>query len=201
MTAKLSVLLGRTVTLPIYPLAPEHTYRDVYPFLLNVYRRILQHYDPKSVVFMGDSAGGGLALGLCHAAREAGLQQPSDAVLLSPWLHLGLPHVVDSVAKIDPILNLDFCRKAASYYAGGDPLDHPLLSPGTGPLTGLPKVTVLTGTDDLFNPAARAFRRRAEAEGIEIGWYELDGGTHGWMCLPFGRDAREACEYIGKILQ
>ena len=62
-------------------------------------------------------------------------------MLLSPWLYLGLPHAVDSVAKVDPIL------------------------------------------------------------GIEIGWYELDGGTHGWMCLPFGRDAREACEYIGKILQ
>jgi monoterpene epsilon-lactone hydrolase len=90
MTAKFSVLLHRTVTLPIYPLAPEHTYRDVYSFLLNVYRRVLDDHDLKSVAFMGDSAGGGLALGLCHAARDAG-PQPSHAVLLSPWLRAGLP--------------------------------------------------------------------------------------------------------------
>lgn len=59
MVGKLSVLLRRTVTLPIYPLAPEHTYRDVYSFLLDVYRRVLDEYDPKSIVFMGDSAGRG----------------------------------------------------------------------------------------------------------------------------------------------
>ena len=74
MTAKLSVLLGRNVTLPIYPLAPEHTYRNVYPFLLNVCRRILQQHDPKSVVLMGDSAGGCLALG---SARFSSRPEPT----------------------------------------------------------------------------------------------------------------------------
>lgn len=58
------------LTVPIDPLAPEHTYRDVDPFLRNVYRRVLDAHDSKSIVFMGDSAGGGLALGLCHPVRE-----------------------------------------------------------------------------------------------------------------------------------
>lgn len=92
-------------------------------------------------------------------------------------------------------------RLAAMHYAGGDPLDHQLISPATGPLTDLPRITVLTGTHDLLNPDARAFRRRAEAEGVELGWYEVDGGTHGWMGLPVGRDAREALEYIAKVLR
>ena len=56
--ANLSARLCRTVTVPMYPLAPEHTYREVYPFLLDVYRQILNDHDPRSVVFMGDSAGG-----------------------------------------------------------------------------------------------------------------------------------------------
>lgn len=55
--AKLSVLLRRTVTVPIYPLAPEHTYREVCPVLVNVYRRLLDDHDPKSIALMGDSAG------------------------------------------------------------------------------------------------------------------------------------------------
>ena len=47
---------------------------------------------------------------------------------------------------------------------GGDPLDHQLISPATGPLTELPKVMVMTGTHDMLNPDARAFRRRAQAD-------------------------------------
>jgi epsilon-lactone hydrolase len=206
MYAEFSVLFRRTVTVPIYPLAPEHTYRDVYSFLLSVYRRVLNDHDPESVVFLGDSAGGGLALGLCHAARDAGLPQPGHAVLLSPWLHAGFPDPgVTAVARVDPMLNLDFLRQAASYYAGGDPLEHQLVSPATGPLAGLPKVTVLTGTHDLLNPDARAFRRRAQAEGVDIGWYELDGGVHVWMWNPWnrlvGHDGRDAWAYITKILR
>ncbi len=201
--AKLSVLLRRTVTVPIFPLTPEHTYREVYPFLLKVYRRLLGTCDPNSIVLMGDSAGGGLALGMCHASRDAGLPQPGRAVLLSPWLHAGLPDpAVRAVAKLDPILNLEFMHRAARHFAGGDPLDHPLVSPATGPLRGLPEITVLTGTHDMLNPDARAFRRRAKAEGVEINWYELDGGIHGWMGFPaLGRDAEDACQYIRDVLE
>ncbi len=200
--AKMSVLLRRAITVPIFPLTPEHTYRDVYPLLLNVYRRLVDVHDPKAIVLMGDSAGGGLALGLCHAIRDVGMPQPSDAVLLSPWLHAGLPDpAVPVVAKLDPILNLEFMHRAARHFAGGDPLDHPLLSPAMGPLTGLPKIAVLTGTHDMLNPDARAFRRRAHAEGLEIGWYELDGGIHGWMGFSaVGRDADDACQYIREVL-
>lgn len=191
--AALATTLRRTITVPIYPLAPEHTYRLVFPFLLQVYRRVLQDHEPSSVAFIGDSAGGGLALALCHAAREAGLAQPADAILLSPWLDLALRDpAVPTVAKIDPLLNVDDLRAVAVRYSGGDSLDNPLLSPGLGPLTGLPRLTVFTGTHDLLNPDARAFHRRARAEGLDIGWHERDGGMHVWMYVMGTRASRRA---------
>jgi acetyl esterase/lipase len=198
--AKLATALRRTVTVPIYPIAPEHTYREVFPFLLQVYRRELFNRDPNSIAFMGDSAGGGMAFALCHAVRDAGLAAPTDAVLLSPWMHLGLPDPdVPVVAKIDPFLNPEDLRAAGIRYAGGGALDTPLLSPSVGPLTGLPQLTVFTGTHDVLNPDARAFRKRAAAEGLDIGWYELEGGVHAWMLLP-GRDAVHALEQITEVL-
>ncbi|WP_081286503.1 alpha/beta hydrolase fold domain-containing protein [Mycobacterium asiaticum] len=198
--AKLANLLRRTITVPIYPIAPEHTYREVFPFLLQLYRRILAERDPNSLAFMGDSAGGGMAFALCHAVRDAGLPQPTDAVLLSPWMHLGLPDPeVLAVAKKDPFLNLDDLRAAGLRYAGGDPLDTPLLSPSVGPLDGLPRLTVFTGTHDVLNPDARAFYKRATAEGVEIGWYELEGGMHTWMLLP-GHKAKVTLEQIRQVL-
>ncbi len=198
--AKLATALRRTVTVPIYPIAPEHTYREVFPFLLQVYRRELEARDPNSIAFMGDSAGGGMAFALCHAVRDAGLPPPTDAVLLSPWMHLALPDPdVPVVAKMDPFLNPEDLRAAGIRYAGGDALDTPLLSPSVGELTGLPRLTVFTGTHDVLNPDARAFRRRAAAEGLDIGWYELEGGVHAWMLLP-GRDAVAALEQITEVL-
>ncbi len=198
--AKLATALRRTVTLPIYPIAPEHTYREVFPFLLQVYRRELDTRDPNSIAFMGDSAGGGMAFALCHAVRDAGIPAPTDAVLLSPWMHLALPDPdVPVVAKIDPFLNPADLRAAGIRYAGGDSLDTPLLSPSVGPLTGLPRLTVFTGTHDVLNPDARAFRKRAAAEGLDIGWYELEGGVHAWMLLP-GRDAAHALDQITEVL-
>jgi acetyl esterase/lipase len=198
--AKLANTLRRTITVPIYPIAPEHSYREVFPFLLQVYRRILETRDPDSIAFMGDSAGGGMAFALCHAVRDAGLPKPTDALLLSPWMHLALPDPdVPAVAKIDPFLNLDDLRAAAIRYAGGDPLDTPLVSPSVGPLAGLPRLTVFTGTHDVLNPDARAFRQRATAEGLDIGWYESDGAAHVWMLLP-GHGAAAALAQIREVL-
>lgn len=199
--AKLANLTGRTLTVPIYPIAPEHSYREVFPFLLQVYRRMLKDQDPSSIAFMGDSAGGGMAFALCHAVRDAGLPQPADAVLLSPWMHVGLPDPdVPAVAKIDPFLNLDDLRAAGLRYAAGDPLDTPLVSPSQGPLEGLPRLTVFTGTHDVLNPDTRAFRKRALAEGLDIGWYEREGALHVWMYLP-NRSAMEALVQIREVLQ
>lgn len=198
--AKLANTVRRTVTVPIYPIAPEHSYREVFPFLLQVYRRLLESHQPDSLAFMGDSAGGGMAFALCHAVRDAGLPPPSHAVLLSPWMHVALPDPdVPAVAKVDPLLNLDDLRAAGIRYASGDPLDTPLVSPSAGPLDGLPRLAVFTGTHDVLNPDARAFHQRATAEGIDIGWHELRGGMHVWMFLPV-RHAREALTQIPQVL-
>ena len=198
--AKLANTVRRTMTVPIYPIAPEHSYREVFPFLLQVYRRELETRDPSSIAFIGDSAGGGMAFALCHAVRDAGLPQPTDAVLLSPWMHVGLPDPdVPAVAELDPFLNPDDLRAAGIRYAGGDPLDTPLVSPSVGPLSDLPRLTVFTGTHDVLNPDARAFRKRAAAEGLDIGWYELDGGVHAWVLLP-GHDAAKALDQINQVL-
>lgn len=186
--ARLANVLGRTVTVPIYPLAPEHTYREVFPFLLSLYRRVLTEYDPEDIAFVGDSAGGGMALALCHAVRGAGLPQPRDAVLLCPWLHVALPNPeVPALARHDATFNVDDLRAAGLRYAGGDPVDTPLVSPGAGPLEGLPRLTVFSGTHDVLHPDTRAFCERARAAGLDVDATVQPGGIHMWMYLP-GQD-------------
>ena len=49
---------GATVTIPLYPLAPEHTYADGYRVVEAVYRELLADVPASAVVLCGDSAGG-----------------------------------------------------------------------------------------------------------------------------------------------
>jgi len=183
--ARLANLLGRTVTVPIYPLAPEHSYREVFGFLLGLYRRVLARNGPESVAVVGDSAGGGMALALCHAVRDAGLPSPAHAVLLCPWLHVALPHPdVAGLARSDVTFNVDDLRAAGLRYAGGDPVDTPLVSPACGPLDGLPPLTIFSGTHDVLHPDTREFWDRAVAAGLDVDGYEQYGGRHLWMYLP-----------------
>ncbi|MGY4650847.1 acetyl esterase/lipase [Mycobacterium sp. URHB0021] len=201
VVARLACLLRRSITVPIYPLAPEYNYRAVFPFLLKVYQGIVDHHPPDSVVFAGDSAGGGMALALCHALRTAGLPQPRDALLLSPWMDVAFSdRAVDAVALIDPLLNVDHLRSAGLRYADGDPLDSPLVSPGAGPLAGLPRLTIFTGTRDVLNPDTRAFRARAALEGVDVGWHERENGAHCWMFLP-GQASREAFDIMRRTVE
>ncbi len=200
VVAGLATATGRTVTVPIYPVAPEHGHRDAYAMLIPLYQRLLESHRPDEIAFAGDSAGGGLALGLCHLLREHGLPQPSDCVLLSPWLDLTLSNpAIAAVDRIDPLLNAAHLRECGRLWAGGESLDDPKLSPVNAPLRGLAKLAVFTGTLDVLNPDARVLRDRAAKEGVELVWRETPGAIHVWM-FGFWPSARAAFREIGSIL-
>ncbi|MFE6488634.1 alpha/beta hydrolase fold domain-containing protein, partial [Streptomyces sp. NPDC057757] len=72
-----------------YRLAPEHPFPAAVHDALAAYRALLDRGVPAgSVAVTGESAGGGLALALLLAIRDAGLPQPSSATVLSPWTDL-----------------------------------------------------------------------------------------------------------------
>jgi monoterpene epsilon-lactone hydrolase len=84
---RLARRLGVRVVLPAYPLAPEHTWRDALPPLVDLVEQVAIA-SPQGVVLMGDSAGGGLALALAQQVARRPGPQPTSLVLVSPWLDL-----------------------------------------------------------------------------------------------------------------
>jgi monoterpene epsilon-lactone hydrolase len=191
---------GVRVEVPIYGLAPQHTYREAYRFLTAVYTQLLADVDPSAVTVAGDSAGGGLALGLAQTLGAAGLPQPGRLVLLSPWLDLTLsnPELPAAQAR-DPWLSLVGLREVGPAWAGGDDPTDPRLSPLNGPLTGLGPMDVYVGTHELCLPDVLLLQQRAARAGASPQVTICDGAVHVYPLVPAPEGRSAAKEIVRTI--
>lgn len=190
---------GARVIVPIYGLAPRWTHRDAYPFLDGVLDRHTADM-PGPWTLMGDSAGGGLALGWAQTLRDRGadVRQPDRLVLLSPWLDLTIAN--PEVAGIDdPWLVRDGLLEVGRAWAGGDDPTDPRLSPLFGELAGLPGIDLHAGTRDLSYPDCVLLRDRAAAAGVPVGLTVVDGGLHVTPLLPVREGRTAAAQIAGQV--
>lgn len=191
---------GCTIVVPLYPLAPESQCPDTVRELVGVYEWA-QASHPRMDALMGDSAGGGLCLALCQTIREGRGVLPGRVSLITPWVDATLTHrEIEGTARRDPMLGIHGLREAGRLYAG--PLDpgHPLVSPLTADLQGLPPLQVLAATDDLLHHDALVFVDKARAAGCHVELHVAAGMVHVWPLLPIP-EAMDARRAIGKFLR
>jgi len=149
LAARIAQAAGGEAIALDYRLAPEHPFPAAVDDALAAWRWLLREVDPRRAVVAGDSAGGGLALLLALAARDAGLPVPAGVACLSPWTDLTLSGDSMNGAAEDPILSLgDVVGLRDAYLAGADPR-QPLASPLFADLAGMPPVTIHVGTAEL----------------------------------------------------
>lgn len=175
-----------TFIVPDYPLAPDHTYQDSFRFIDPIYRKLISEVDPKDIVIMGDSAGGGFALGLAQKIKNDGLPQPSQIILLSPWLDITAsnPEMKD-IEKDDAILTVDILQQCAESYTKGGDINSYLVRPINGPLEGLAKISLFIGTHDILYADAKKFKEICDQKGIGINYYVYPKMMHNWAMQGF----------------
>lgn len=193
---------GVQVEVPLYGLAPQHTYREAYPLVIEVYRQMLERLPAAAVTLAGDSAGAGLALGIAQELPAAGLPQPRRIVLISPWLDLTLSQpAVQAVAPHDPWLSPAGLVEMGHAWAGGDDPADRRLSPVNGPLNDLAPVSVFIGTRDIFYPDACRLRDRAAAEGTALDVTVYGGAVHVYPLTPTPEGRAAATRIVKDISQ
>jgi acetyl esterase/lipase len=205
ITTTLAKLCRRPVFSAHYRLAPEHRYPAALDDCAAAYRWLLESgVDASSVAIAGDSAGGGLVLGVLLRARDAGLAMPACAVCFSPWTDLGgtgasLTGNDGRCAMFRPQNIPDF----AAVYLGGRPATDPYASPAFADLAGLPPMLVQVGSTELLLDDARRVHEKVVEAGGESRLEVFDDVTHCWHMLarvvPEATAAlRQAADFVGR---
>jgi acetyl esterase/lipase len=177
-----------------YRLAPEHPFPAAVDDAVAAYRALLADGTPSSeVAFVGESAGGGLVVATLVALKEAGLPQPSSAVVFSPWADLTLSgDSLTGKADVDPALTAKGLQIRARDYLGETDPATPLASPVFADLTGLAPLLIQVGSHEiLLDDAVRLATRAAEHDvAVELQvWPQVPHVFQGFAALLDDADA------------
>ena len=198
---KIAASTGSEIILPVYKKSPEHKFTETYSFLEKLYNDLLKVTNPENIIFMGDSSGGGLALGFCEYLNEQSIPMPSRLILLSPWVDISMETPFDpEVEKHDPSLEIDFLRQCGLNWAGGcDVHDYRLSPVYYDRLADLPPMTVYFGTYEAFLADARRFRDKCLEAGAPIDYREGKMMNHCYPIYPIP-EAKKAQKEIIKFI-
>ena len=168
MAARTAKETGAVVVLMVYPKEPAYTCEVAYEQCLSYYHDYIESHDCGKIVFMGDSAGGGLALGLALVLKDEGKACPEELVLISPWADVTMSNE-DMLAfvDLDPMLGIDGLRRMGEVWAGELSMTDPRVSPLYGAFDGLCPVTVTAGTWEVLYPDIILLAEKLEKAGVE----------------------------------
>ena len=200
MLDKITKKVDSTFIIPDYPLAPYSDFIDCFEKMTVFYQKVLKYYPDKKIIFMGDSAGGGLCLALSLYYAQNNLVVPDQLILLSPWVDLNMDNseITEYLDK-DPLLKLDELKVDASYWANGNDLKDYRISPIYGDLSVLKDVNIFVGTHEILYPDITKLKRLLDEAKVKNNIYIGEGLNHVFPAFPIP-EADEAIDTISKLI-
>ena len=201
LASKLSHITGWPTLCFEYRLAPEHPYPAAVEDAERAWDYLMQlGYGARDVAVAGDSAGGNMALVLCHRLRAAGRRLPARLVLMSPWTDMmASGKSYTERAAVDPTITLDYIKAVRSVYAGNEDLASPMLSPLFGDFENFPPTLIQAGSNELLLSDSVRLRDRMLAAQVPCRLEVWNGMWHVFQMFPIKR-ANQAMERVGKFL-
>ena len=196
---KLADRVGNVIV-PIYPKAPCHHPTEVFQVMTELYKELLNRYS--TVVLMGDSSGGGLALSLCQQWGEMGLKQPSKIILFSPWVDLTLSNPeIEEYQKKEPLISAASERIWAKVWAQDLSLTDWRVSPMFGPMDKLPEVILYSGDCEILYPDLCKLYEIMKQSGVNVKFIVGYGMNHVYQVYPIPEARKALNEVVCEIEQ
>ncbi len=173
LAAHIAKAAGRDGLLVDYRLAPEHPFPAGLDDAVTAYRWLVgTGVAPTDIAIAGDSAGGGLTLATALRLRDEATGLPGALVTLSPWTDLAMTgESLVTRREVDVLISPDDAENNTSPYIGDDPsvdAKHPLVSPLYADPTGLPRLLIQVGDDEVLLSDSTRFAESAEIAGVDV---------------------------------
>jgi acetyl esterase/lipase len=192
---------GAAIVVPDYPLAPEAVCKEAYDYIEELFTRLATDYPAKRIIFMGDSAGGGLALGFTQKLRDENKKQPDQIIIFSPWLDVTMSDsILESLDKKDNLLSIAGLKNAGHKYAGNLDLKDYRVSPVYGDLTGLCRISVFTGTRDILYADAQKLKQLMKTRNISFNYFEYPDMFHDWVIITSLKESQDVINKVAKLV-
>jgi acetyl esterase/lipase len=193
---------GRVISVD-YRLAPEHPYPAAVDDALAAYEGLLDDgIPPSSIVFAGESAGGGLAVATLVNARDRGLPLPAAGFVMSPYVDLTLAgETMKTRSEADPLLSREALQARVGDYTSGQDAALALISPLFADLAGLPPLIIQAGTHEVLLDDALRLAQRAATADVEVTLDITPGVPHVFQAYyPLLDEAAAALDRAGLFL-
>ena len=188
---------GATVSVPLYPLAPEHDHQIGFEFFDALYKDVVSHVKPENLILCGDSSGGNAALVMALRARDQKQPLPGHIILFAPWVDITASNPeIELVQPSDIMLRAPETRVWGRWWAGKENPKNPYLSPLYADVSSLPPIQIYQGTNDIALPDARKLRDKIIAAGGNVQLYETMGGFHDFMAATFTPESKSVFRQI-----
>ena len=201
LASKLTRVTGYDVLTFEYRLAPEHPYPAAVEDALQAWDHLMHlGYGARDVVVAGDSAGGNLALVLCHRLKSEGRMLPAALLLMSPWTDMTASgSSYTERAELDPMLTPEYISAVTQAYAPGMVLESPELSPVWGDLTSFPPTLIQVGTHEILYSDSVLLRDKLKEAGVDCHLEVWKDMWHVFQMFP-SKKAAAAMEQMGRFL-
>lgn len=188
-----------------YRIAPEHPFPAALDDALCAYRWLLDKgYTEDKIILGGDSAGGGLAMAMCHYFKDNSMKMPLGIVAMSPWTDLTSSgsSYKDNKEK-DPIFGHrnDIFENDSPYVADESP-SNPYISPLFGDFEGFPPMLIQVGTEEMLLSDSLSVAAKAKEAGVKVKLTIYEGMFHVFqLAATILPESKKAWSEVGKFFE
>lgn len=196
---------GASVLTIDYRVAPENPFPAALYDALYAFDWLLEHNIPEEhILLAGDSAGGGLAMCLCHYLSDRDRKLPAGIIAMSPWTDLTAsgPSYIDNFEKDVLFGNTHNSLIYDSVYIGNYNPKNPYISPLFGDFTSFPPMLIQVGSDEMLLSDSVSVAERAKSQGVKLRLSVYEGMFHvfqmGTTHMP---ESKKAWVEISKFIE
>jgi acetyl esterase/lipase len=188
-----------------YRRSPEHSLPAPVEDTVAIYRALLRHnMSPSQMIFMGDSAGGGLSLLTIQSLITHQLPVPRGVIVLSPWADIsasGESHTRNR--HTDVILTSDNTSWIIEQLLGPNHTElsanSSVFSPLFGSFEGFPPMYINVGTAEILEDDARRVLQKAQEANVDVTFEEGLHLMHIYpIFFPYFPEARNTLNNINR---